>query len=83
MNDERIPLTALAPGQWGTVCELTGGHGFVGRLASMGFAPGVAVRVVQNFGHGPLIVLARDTRLALGRGQAMKIWVSPQGGSDD
>ena len=82
MNDEWIPLTALAPGQWGTVRELTGGRGFVGRLASLGLTPGVAVQMVQNFGHGPLIVLVRDTRFALGRGQAMKIWVSPQGGSD-
>jgi Fe2+ transport system protein FeoA len=31
--------------------------------------------MVQNFGHGPLIVLVRDTRVALGRGEAMKVLV--------
>jgi len=31
--------------------------------------------MVQNFGRGPLIVLVRGTRLALGRGEAAKIKV--------
>jgi len=47
----------------------------VARLASLGFAPGVEVQMLQNFGHGPLIVLVRDTRVALGRGEAMKVLV--------
>jgi ferrous iron transport protein A len=83
VSDEQIPLTTLGPGQVAVVRQLAGGRGFVGRLASLGFAPGVAVRMLQNFGRGPLIVLVRDTRVALGRGEAMKIWVSQKGGSDD
>lgn len=31
--------------------------------------------MVQNFARGPLIVALRDTRLALGRGEAEKILV--------
>jgi len=31
--------------------------------------------VIQNFGHGPIIVLVRSTRVALGRGEAMKVQV--------
>jgi len=31
--------------------------------------------MIQNFGHGPLIVNIRDTRIALGRGEAMKVLV--------
>lgn len=82
MSDEWIPLTALGPGQLGVVRQLSGGRGFVARLASLGFTPGAAVQMLQNFGRGPLIALVRDTRVALGRGEAMKIWVSRQGGSD-
>jgi Fe2+ transport system protein FeoA len=29
----------------------------------------------QNFGSGPVIVKVRDTRIALGRGEAMKVLV--------
>jgi len=42
-------------------------------MASLGFTPGAKVRMLQNFGHGPLIVLLRDTRVALGRGEARKV----------
>lgn len=81
MSDHWIPLTDLGPNQWAVVCALTGGRGFVARLASLGFTAGAAVRVLQNFGHGPLLVLLRDTRVALGRGEAAKIWVNQKGDS--
>ena len=44
-------------------------------LVSLGFTPGVGVDMVQNYGHGPLIVALRGTRVALGRGEANKILV--------
>jgi ferrous iron transport protein A len=68
-------LSMLRPGEIGQVHELAGGRGFVCRLAALGLTPGARIRMVQNFGHGPLIVLVRDTRLALGRGEAMKVLV--------
>lgn len=68
-------LNTLRPGEAGQVHDLAGGRGFVGRLAALGFTPGARIRMMQNFGHGPLIVLVRDTRLALGRGEAMKVLV--------
>lgn len=83
MSGAWIPLTDLGPDRWGVVRELAGGRGFVARLASLGFTAGVPVRVLQNFGHGPLLVLVRDTRVALGRGEAVKIWVSRKGETDD
>jgi ferrous iron transport protein A len=75
MSEERIPLNVLAPGEVGVVRQLAGGRGFVSRLAALGFTLGAEVTMVQNFGHGPLIVLVRDTRVALGRGEAMKVLV--------
>lgn len=72
---EVVPLSALLTGQTGTIHELQGGRGLVGRLASLGFTPGAHVEMLQNYGHGPLIVEVRDARIALGRGEAAKVWV--------
>lgn len=69
-------LNALAPGDVGMVHELRGGRGFVSRLAALGFTTGAEVRMLQNFGHGPLIVSIRDTRIALGRKEASKVRVT-------
>ncbi len=72
---ENASLGALAPGEAGIVQGLSGGRGFVGRLAALGFTPGAEVTMVQNFGHGPIIVLVRGTRIALGRGEANGVLV--------
>lgn len=61
---------------------MQGGHHFLSRLASLGFTPGARLKVVQNFGHGPIIVNLRDTRVALGRGEADKILVKEIGGGE-
>lgn len=75
MNEQRISLSALPPGEMGAVRQLAGGRGFMSRLAALGFTLGAEVTMMQNFGHGPLIVLVRDTRVALGRGEAAKVLV--------
>lgn len=74
-TESAIPLSSMLPGGVGVVQALHGGHGFVGRLAALGFTLGAKVTMVQNFGHGPIIVLVRDTRIALGRGEARKVLV--------
>lgn len=74
-----VPLSKLDVGEVGVVRELRGGRGVVGRLAVLGFTPDVEVMMVQNFGRGPLIVTVRDTRIALGRGEAGKIRVVKKG----
>lgn len=75
-----VPLSVLAPHQYGDVFALRGGHEFVSRLAALGFIPGAPIKVVQNFGVGPLIVRIRDTRIALGREEAHKVRVRPERG---
>ena len=72
-------LSDLVSGELGTVVELSGGHGFVGRMAALGFTPGVSVQVVRNHGHGPIIVSLLDTQIALGRGQAGRVRVRRKG----
>jgi len=55
-----------------------GGHRVMGRLASLGFTPGVEVTMVQNYGRGPLIVEVRGTQVALGRREASRVWVNSE-----
>lgn len=76
-----VPLSKLGVGEVGMVRELNGGRVVVGRLAALGFTPDAEVTMVQNFGRGPLIVTVRDTRIALGRGEAGKIGVVRRGAS--
>lgn len=72
-----VPLSALRPGERAVVRRVAGGHGIVGRLASLGFTPGAEVTMIQNFGRGPLIVEVRGARIALGRREAARVWVQP------
>lgn len=74
-----VNLSTVQNGQSVRIKELHGGHSYLSRLASLGFTPGAMLRVVQNFGHGPIIVNLRDTRIALGRGEASKIEVEQIG----
>ena len=48
------------------------------RLTSLGFTPGVEIEMAQNYGHGPLVVSIRGTRVALGRQEAKNIIVKKE-----
>lgn len=68
-------LGDMASGNSAIVCTLRGGKDFISRMTALGFTIGSEVKVIQNYGHGPLIALIRDTRVALGRGEAIKVLV--------
>ncbi len=70
-----VPLSTLRTGERGVVAGMQGGRGLLCRMTSLGFTPGAEVTVVQNYGRGPLIARVRDARIALGRGEAGKIYV--------
>ena len=74
-DDLELTLSDLPGGERALVRELRGGGAFVGRCLALGFTPGAPVRMVQNSGGGPLIALVRDTRVALGRGEARRVRV--------
>ncbi|MEZ0397202.1 MAG: FeoA family protein [Anaerolineales bacterium] len=76
-----LPLAEIRPGERALLRQFRAGRAVENRLASLGFTPGAAVEVVQNFGRGPLIVSVRGTRVALGRGEAAKILVERSNGS--
>jgi ferrous iron transport protein A len=72
-------LNKLKTGETAVIHSLEGGHTFRSRLAALGFTPGAEIKMVQNTGHGPMIVTLRDTRIALGRGEASKVLITLPG----
>jgi ferrous iron transport protein A len=84
LKKQDVLLDQLAPGARAVVSELRGGRGFASRLAGIGISVGCQIEMLQNPARGPLLVRVRDTRIALGRGEASKIVVrdAEQGQSD-
>jgi ferrous iron transport protein A len=68
-------LSEIPTGENVVIESLCEGNELNRRLTSLGFTPGTGVEIVQNFGRGPMIVSVRGTRIALGRGEAAKIFV--------
>jgi ferrous iron transport protein A len=76
-----MPLGLLGSGERAQVVEIR--HGARGcekcqclcRLEDMGLRCGKTVEMLSNPGHGSLLVRVDDSRLAMGRGVAMKVSV--------
>ncbi len=73
---EEIAIAKLATGESGIVKSYASGRAMLGRCLSMGFTPGSLVKMLKNFGSGPVLVKVHDTEVALGRGIADKIVVT-------
>lgn len=73
-----VPITLLKENEEAIVYSISGGRAFTVRLAGMGVVPGIRMKLLRNRG-GRIIVMASDTRLALGRGEAENILVTPVG----
>lgn len=70
-----VSLNQLPKGARAMVRRLTGRSELASRLAGLGFVVGAPLVVLQNLGRGPVLVKVRDTRIALGRGEATRVWV--------
>jgi len=68
-------LSEIPAGGSAIIASLSEGNEINRRLTSLGFTPGAGIEIIQNFGHGPMIVNVRGSRIALGRGEAKKISV--------
>ena len=74
--DEEIPMSMLQTGEFGVLKSYTGGKEMLGRCLSMGFTPGSTVKMIENFGRGPVLAKVHDVEVALGQGMAAKIMVT-------
>ena len=72
-----MTLNMAAPNQDVRVVAINGGLKMKQRLADLGLNQGVTIRVLNDSGHGALILAVKDSRLAIGRGMAHKILVEP------
>jgi Fur family ferric uptake transcriptional regulator len=72
-----IPLSMAKPGERVELKEITAGAGGKSRLASMGLRVGDRLEIINNDGNGRLILGRECIRLAMGRGMAEKMLVSP------
>lgn len=71
-------IADLNAGEHGLLTELQIGRAELSRCSSLGLTPGVEITMLQNPGHGPLIIRVRGTQIALGRGQASKLYVDKE-----
>jgi ferrous iron transport protein A len=71
-----LPLAFLSEGEEGNVVEVRGGRGLAQRLTDMGLTPSTRVLVIRSCPPGPMLVSFRDSRIVLGRGITMKIFVN-------
>lgn len=69
-------LTSLNVGHMGRVDRIDAGRTATKRLYEMGFNTGATVKIVKN-DAGPVIVSLNGNRVALGRGLAGKIVLTP------
>jgi ferrous iron transport protein A len=74
-NRDLQALSSLPVKKHALVRVLSGGKDFTSRMGTLGFTPGTVVTVIQNYGHGPVLVTVKDVRIALGRGEALKVLV--------
>jgi len=71
-----VVLDNLKEGQSGKVSFIRGGHNVLQRLLDMGLTPGTRITVVKIAPlEGPVELLVRGSKLALGRGIASKVFV--------
>jgi len=68
-------LSKVKTGSQVVFISVDGGLHSRSRLADMGLLPGEKIKVVQNTGHGPVTVLMKGSKVALGHGLAEKIIV--------
>ena len=67
-------LIQFKPGDQIKIMNLDCGQAFAKRLCELGVFNGMAIEIIKNDKFGPLIIKIFDSRIALGRGQASKIY---------
>lgn len=69
------PLNLVVNGKSVKIGKIKHRNNLIKKLKNLGIHEGDTVRVMNNFGNGPLIVAKGNVRIALGRGMTLKIFV--------
>ena len=73
-DTQQHPITSFHEGEVGVIRKITGGGSLPSRLAGMGIAPAVQLKIIRNQSN-LVIIQAAETRIALGREEASRIIV--------
>lgn len=71
-----IILSSVKSGTKVKIAKIDAKKGMSGRMAAMGIIPGTEVKVMQNDMKGPIVLLVKDSKIALGRVMTDKITVT-------
>jgi len=78
-RENLIALSELKEGQMGRISFIRGGHNILQRLLDMGLTPSTKITLIKAAPfEGPIEILVRGSKLALGRGIASKVFVDTQ-----
>jgi len=72
---DRLPLSSARVGKTYVLVGCEAGQQLREKVYAMGLNSGARLRIISNSGHGPVGLEVRQTRLGIGRGMAMKMWV--------
>lgn len=72
-----FPLTMASSGENVMVVKTSGNDEMKRHLADLGFVPGAGVSVVSNAGDGNVIVIVKESHLAITKQMAGKVMVEP------
>lgn len=75
---ERAEVMGVREGVTGTDRPISGCSEGLGRIEDMGLRTGKVVEMLNNEGRGALLLKIDESRIAIGRGMAMKILVRKQ-----
>jgi ferrous iron transport protein A len=67
-----LPLAFIPEGAIASVIKVMGGRMASKHLEDMGFSPMARVKVLKSSPPGAMLVIVNESRVALGRGMAMK-----------
>lgn len=71
-----IPLTNLGIGEEAIITKLVGGFSFQKKMQCLGIRIGKKVKIISSLPfRGPITIQVNNTKVALGRGMANKIFV--------
>jgi DtxR family Mn-dependent transcriptional regulator len=75
-KENLVALSELKAGKTGKISFIRGGHNVLQRLLDMGLTPNTKITLLKAAPfEGPIQILVRGSRLALGRGIASKVFV--------